>query len=134
MRFAKLTYRIAAIYGFIVLLPMYFFLDRFGHDAPPPVTHAEFYYGFAGLALLFQVVFLIIASDPLRYRPIMLVTVLEKVVFTIPCLILFAKGQLAKNALTLPLIDPVLGFFFVIAYVKTKPAFTAFAAQGSSSR
>ncbi len=134
MTFAKLTYRIAAIYGFIVLLPMYFFLDRFEQSAPPAVTHAEFYYGFAGLALLFQVVFLIIASDPLRYRPLMLVTVLEKVVFTVPCLVLFAQGHLAKSALTLPLIDPVLGLFFVIAYVKTKPAVMASAAQGSSSR
>ena len=47
-------------------------LERTGLDNPPPVTHPEFYYGFVGVALAFQLVFLTIASDPLKYRPLIL--------------------------------------------------------------
>ncbi|ABF39022.1 hypothetical protein Acid345_0017 [Candidatus Koribacter versatilis Ellin345] len=134
MRFAKSTYLIAAIYGFLVVTPLYFLFDRIGHDAPPPITHPEFYCGFVGVALLFQVLFLVIASDPIRYRPIMLVTVLEKVIYTGPCILLYLQGRIAKNSLAPSLVDPMFGLLFVIAYVKTNPAVLSAQARGSSSR
>ena len=45
MKFTKIVYGIAAAYGFIALLPLYFMRGKIGHDAPPMITHAEFYYG-----------------------------------------------------------------------------------------
>jgi hypothetical protein len=66
MTAASRIFRGAAIYGVIVLLPMFVTEAKFGQDYPPPVTHAEFYYGFAGITLLWQLAFWIIGSDPVR--------------------------------------------------------------------
>ncbi|HEX6124524.1 MAG TPA: hypothetical protein VFZ23_04055, partial [Pyrinomonadaceae bacterium] len=71
MRFARYTFAAAGTIGILVLVPLYFMLEQTGVDNPPPVTHPEFYYGFIGVALSFQIVFLIIATDPIRYRPLM---------------------------------------------------------------
>lgn len=120
MKFARIVYGIAATYGILVLIPLYFLIDRIGHDSPPVVTHPEFYYGFIGVALLWQLVFILIATDPTRYRPIMLITILEKIVYTIPVLILYSSGRASVNTLVPALIDPILGVLFVTAYVKTR--------------
>ena len=72
MRFAKIVFRIAGIYGIIVLLPQYFTEDKTGRDFPPPITHPEFYYGFVGLALTWQLLFLLLSTDPVRYRLMMI--------------------------------------------------------------
>jgi hypothetical protein len=64
MRFARIAYGVAAAYGFLTLTPLYFMVGNIGHDAPPPVTHPEFYYGFVGVALLWQMIFVLIARDP----------------------------------------------------------------------
>ena len=49
MRFARFAYGVAAVYGFLALTPLYFLVGKIGHEAPPPVTHPEFYYGFVGV-------------------------------------------------------------------------------------
>ncbi len=132
MTFAKITYRIAAIYGFLVLLPLYFLFDRIGQAAPPPINHPEFYYGFVGVALVWQFAFLVIASDPLRFRPLMPVTFLEKVVYTVPCLLLYGQHRIPASALGPALVDPILGVLFVIAYKKTASSETQSAAAAKA--
>jgi hypothetical protein len=69
MRFARIAYGVAAAYGFLTLTPLYFMVGTIGHDAPPPVTHPQFYYGFVGVALLWQMVFVLIARDPFGTDP-----------------------------------------------------------------
>ncbi len=39
MKFAKITFRIAAIWGVLVLTPLYFMFDLIGRNDPPPITH-----------------------------------------------------------------------------------------------
>ena len=63
VRFASRVFRIAAIYGLIVLVPQYFMEGKIGRDTPPPITHAEYFYGFVGVALAWQPAFLLIARD-----------------------------------------------------------------------
>lgn len=108
MKFAKLSFWIAAVYGILVLTPLYFLFDRVGHDSPPPVTHPELYYGFVGLALLSQFMFIIIAGDPVRFRPIMLIAILEKFVYTVPVILLYLQHRVPQNVLLPSLVDPVL--------------------------
>src|SRR5206468_3338498 len=67
--FAKRVFTIAGIYGLIVLLPLYFLERRLGEIQPPAITHPDFYYGFIGAAVAWQIVFLIIGRDPERHRP-----------------------------------------------------------------
>src|SRR5687768_7041494 len=61
MTFARRVFLGAAIYGLIVLLPQYFLEEKTGRDFPPPITHVEYYYGFIGVAVAWQIVFLIIS-------------------------------------------------------------------------
>jgi hypothetical protein len=119
LTFARRVFRIAAIYGIAVLVPLYFMEEKLGRDYPPPITHPEDYYGFVGAALVFQVLFLLIAKDPVRYRPMMLVAVLEKLSFSVPCIVLYAQGRLAAPILATGLADLALGVLFVVSYFRT---------------
>jgi hypothetical protein len=118
MRFARIAYAVAAAYGILALTPLYFLVGRIGLDAPPPVTHPEFYYGFVGVALLWQMIFVLIARDPVRYRPIMPITILEKLVYTVPVVILDFKGQVHAKIVAPSLIDPLFGILFAVAYFR----------------
>ena len=122
MRFAKIVFRIAGIYGFIVLLPQYFTEDKTGRDFPPPITHPEFYYGFVGLALTWQFLFLLLSTDPVRYRLMMIPSMFEKVVFVIPAVILYYQHRVSPVIFGVSLVDLVLGVFFLISYIKTRTA------------
>ena len=119
MKFAKIVYYIAGIYGIIALAPQYFMEAKNGQDYPPPITHPEFFYGFVGIALVFQFVFLVMAGNPLKYRALMPVTVLEKLSFGIPAVILYLQNRLAPPLFIAGLIDLALGALFVAAFLKT---------------
>lgn len=119
MKFARIVYYVAGIYGVLALAPMYFLESKTGADYPPAITHPEFYYGFVGIALVFQFVFLVMASDVLKYRALMPITVLEKISFGVPTLILFLQSRLAAPLFVAGLIDLVFGLLFVTAYLKT---------------
>jgi hypothetical protein len=121
-RFAKSVFLVAGIYGVAIVAPEYFLELRYGQDYPPAVTHPEFFYGFVGLCLVFQVLFLVIASNPLRYRPLMLIGVAEKVSFTTPCVVLYLQGKLPGIVLFFSLTDLVWAALFLIAYRLTPAA------------
>jgi hypothetical protein len=118
MKFTRIVYGLAAAYGFVSLLPLYFMIEKVGHDAPPAITHPEFYYGFLGLALLWQFVFVLIATTPIRYRPIMLIAIAEKFVYTVPVLVLYSFGQVHSNVARSSLLDPLFGVLFIVAYLR----------------
>jgi hypothetical protein len=119
MRFAKVVFMIAGIYGLIVLLPQYFLETNIGHDSPPRITHPEFYYGFIGVALAWQVLFLVLARDPERYRHMMIPAILEKIGFPIAIVVLFFQNRVSPLMFGPAGIDLILGVLFVAAYVKT---------------
>ncbi|HEX8177688.1 MAG TPA: hypothetical protein VF543_21545 [Pyrinomonadaceae bacterium] len=118
-RFAKIVYTVAGVYGLLALLPQYFLEEKTGRDYPPPITHPEYYYGFIGVAVAWQLLFLILARDPVRYRLMMIPTILEKASFGIPVLILFALSRVGPMMLGAGIIDLILGTLFAISYAKT---------------
>ena len=118
MKFAKRVFLIAGVYGLIVLLPLYFLEDKTGRDYPPPITHPEYYYGFIGVTLAWQVLLLIISTDPVRYRPIMIMPMLAKTSFVIAVAILFLQGRVAASVLGASMVDLLLVVLFLIAYVR----------------
>lgn len=120
MKFARIVFSLAAVYGFAVLLPLYFLLGMINREIPPAVTHPELYYGFVGLAVLWQAVFVLIAADPARYRPVMLIAVLEKFFYTVPVVILYLRGEVDPRVLGPSLVDPIFGILFLIAYFRTR--------------
>lgn len=120
MKFARRVYLIAGIYGLLVLLPQYFLRARIGNDMPPEITHPEFYYGFVGVAVAWQVLFLILATDPRRFRPMMIPAVLEKASFGVAVVVLVAQGQTAMPMLAAALVDLTFGVLFVLAFFRTR--------------
>jgi hypothetical protein len=119
MNFATRVFQVAAIYGLAVLVPQYFLEGRTGRDFPPPITHPEYYYGFVGVAVAWQLAFLVIARDPVRFRPLMPVAVVEKASFGLPAIVLYALGRLSGQMLAAGIIDLSLGALFIVAYVQT---------------
>lgn len=127
--FARRVFQIAAIYGILVLVPQYFLEQRLAIDFPPPLTHPEHFYGFIGIALAWQFVFLLIASDVPRYRALMPLAVLEKLAFGVPAWVLYLQGRATMPVAAVGSIDLVLGALFVAAYLKTRGHSTAAPSQ-----
>jgi hypothetical protein len=120
LTFARWTFRLAGIYGLLVLLPQYFLEGQIGRTDPPPVTHPEFFYGFVGVAIAWQLAFLIIGQDPARYRPLMLAAIVEKATFSLATFILFAQERISTNMLVAGSIDFGLGVLFAIAWFRMR--------------
>jgi hypothetical protein len=122
MKFARWTFLIAAIWGIAILTPHYFFEKQIGIDHPPAITHPEFFYGFVGVALGWQILFLIIASDPIRYRMSMLAGVFEKFSFAVAVYALYAVQRVSLPMVIGASVDALLGILFIFAFFKTKNA------------
>jgi len=121
MKFAKIVFWIAGIWGLLVLAPLYFMFDLIGRQDPPPITHPGFFYGFVGAGLVWQIVFFVIATDPARYRPLMIPSLLEKVSYVAPVVVLVLQGRMHPSDLVFVGSDLLLGVLFTVAYFKTRP-------------
>ena len=119
MKLAKIVFWIAAVWGFLVLTPLFFIFHRIGLQDPPPITHPGFYYGFATVGLAFQTVFIVIARDPLRMRPMMIPSIIEKFSYTIAVVTLYLQARMKAPDLVFGCIDGVFGVLFVVAFTKT---------------
>ena len=119
MKFAKYLFYFAGIWGILVITPLFFIFDKIGQQDPPPVTHPLFYYGFAGVALAWQFVFLVIGSNPVRFRPLMLVSILEKLGYFLPAVFLYLQHRVHPVDLLISCGDALLAVLFFVAYLKT---------------
>ena len=118
--FARRVFTVAGIYGIVALLPQYFLESRVAIDFPPAITHPEHYYGFIGVALAWQVLFLIMARDPVRYRLVMLPAALEKLAFGSAAVVLYLQGRLAALIFGAGIVDLVFVALFIIAFRATR--------------
>lgn len=118
MKFAKTVFWIAGVWGILILTPLYFTFNLIGKKDPPPITHPGFYYGFVGAALAWQIVFLIIATDPVRFRPVIPAAVVEKFTYAVAMFVLHLEGRVHPTDLTFAWVDLLLGVLFVIAFFK----------------
>ena len=119
MKFAKIIFRVAGIWGLLTLIPLYFIFNLIGQKDPPPITHPAFFYGFVGAALAWQFAFFVIATDPARYRPLMIPSVFEKFSYGIAVVILVAQNRMYSSDLLFGCVDLLLGTLFVISYLET---------------
>ena len=120
MRFARIVFWTAGIWGVLVLTPLYFIYDFVGRQDPPPLNHPQFYYGFIGAAMAWQLVFMVIGSDPQRFRPMMIPALVEKFGYVFTMSVLVSMGKLAPQQLAIPAPDALLGILFAMAFVKTR--------------
>jgi hypothetical protein len=119
MKFAKVVFWIAGIWGVLVLTPLYFMFDVIGRQDPPAITHPGFYYGFVSVGLAWQFAFFVIARDPVRFRLMMIPSVIEKFGYGASLTVLYLQHRLHGSDLVFGGVDMLLGVLFLLAFFRT---------------
>jgi hypothetical protein len=120
MKFAKIVFWVASIWGVLVIAPLFFMFNLIGRQDPPPITHPGFYYGFATAALAWQIAFFVIASDPVRFRPLIIPSMVEKFGYGIAVVALVLEHRMRLQDLAFGSVDLLFGVLFIVAFFKTR--------------
>tara|TARA_R110002124_G_scaffold148203_1_gene313652 strand:- start:762 stop:1118 length:357 start_codon:yes stop_codon:yes gene_type:complete len=114
MKSIRIIFALAAAWGLFALLP-----GLFGEAGPRP----EYYYGFIGIALVFQLIFIMIAVDPARYRALIPISILEKLSFFLPVTILYAQGRVDTGPVFFgAMVDGLFMLLFALAWLLSRRA------------
>jgi hypothetical protein len=120
MKFAKIVFWAAGAFGVLLLTPLYFTFDLAGRLDPPPITHPQFYYGFVGVALVWQFVYIAVATDPVRFRPMMILSTLAKGSYAGALLVLYLQDRISPLQAATGIPDSLLMVLFMAAFLKTR--------------
>ena len=120
MKFAKIVFTAAGIWGIVVLTPLYWLVDITGRRYPVPTEYPHFFYGFLAVAMAWQLAFLLIGSNPLRYRSLMPLAMVEKLGFVATLAVLYARQRIGAADAQAAIPDLLLGLLFIAAFVKTR--------------
>jgi hypothetical protein len=123
MKFARVVFLVAGVWGIVVLIPLYFLVDLTGRQYAAPMDYPQFFYGFLSVAMAWQLAFLVIASSPARFRPLMIPSIVEKFGHVAGVAVLYGQGRLSVTDATAAGPDLLLGVFFIVAFAVT-PKFT----------
>ena len=123
MKFARVAFLIAGVWGIVVLTPLYFLVDLTGRQYAAPADYPQFFYGFLSVAMAWQIAFLVIGSSPARFRPLMIPSIVEKFGHVMGVAVLYGQGRLSVADATAAGPDLLLGVLFVLAFAMT-PKFT----------
>ena len=121
MKFARITFYIAFIWGILIFAPLYLMFDLISRNDPPPITHPGFFYGFLSAGLAWQFAFLVIARDPVRFRLMMLPSVLEKFGYGASLTVLYFQSRIHPQDLVFAGMDALFGILFLVAFFKAAP-------------
>jgi len=113
MTFARRVFLTAGVYGILIIAPQ-FFLST---SNPQP----ELYYGFLGAVLSWNAAYLLIASDPARYRSLMLLGSLGKTIFAVAAAILWFQGRSPAFLLAFAAIDLGIVALYIESWRRTAP-------------
>jgi hypothetical protein len=134
MKSARIVFAVAALYGMSVTVPLYFSEQALAVQYPPPLAHPEYYYSFAGVTLVWQILFVLIAVAPDRLRPAILACVLEKLSLLPTFFILNPQGRFPQLWVPLVIIDILFAVLFLVAFFKArKSAESPIAARSEQS-
>ncbi|MFM9829029.1 MAG: hypothetical protein ACKVOB_09855 [Sphingomonas sp.] len=118
---ARLIFGICAGYGILLLIPL-FFAELVLTAQGVTLGQPEFFYGFVGTALACQLLYVAIARDPVRFRPVMLVAVAAKLGFGVPVALLFSAQRVDATTFGLGLVDIAMAAAFLFAWRITRLA------------
>src|SRR5687768_10398006 len=122
MRFAQVVFAAAGIWGIVVLTPFYWLIDVTGRVYDPPTAYPHFFYGFFAVALAWQIAFLVIASNPTRFRTFMIAAMIEKFGYVATLAVLYGQERIAQVDAIAAVPDGLLGLLFIVAFVKARPS------------
>ena len=124
MKFAKVVFVCAGIWGIGVLTPLYWLVDVSGRRYGVPTEYPQFYYGFLSVAMAWQIAFLIIGSNPARFRVLMIPGMLEKLGYVVGLTVLYQQARVTWADAQAAVPDFVLAILMMLAFVKTRPSMT----------
>jgi hypothetical protein len=119
MRFARLVFIGAGVWGIAVLTPLYFLVDVTGRQYAAPADYPHFFYGFLLVTMAWQIAFLVIGSNPARFRLLMIPSILEKLGYVVTLAVLHAQARISSADASAGVPDLILGILFIAAFVKT---------------
>jgi hypothetical protein len=122
VKFAKFVFIGAGIWGLSVLTPLYWLVDITGRHYAPPANQPHFFYGFIAVALVWQIAFLMIGTDPVRFRPLMIPAMLEKFSYVSTLIVFYAQSRIPAIDFQPAVPDGLIGLLFVAAFWATRPS------------
>ena len=122
MIFAQIVFTVAGVWGIVVLTPLYFLFDVTGRQYAPPTSYPQFFYGFLSVTLAWQIAFLVIGSNPARFRPLMIPSIVEKLGYVVTLGVLHSQARISAADATAAVPDLLLGALFIAAFAKTSPS------------
>jgi hypothetical protein len=114
MKLARWIFLSAGVLGLLSTVPLLFAESTMGIKQP------EFYYGFVCLDICWQILYLFVSSDPVRYRPIIIPAFLAKGSGTIALTWLYLLGRVTTQWIAIGAADGVFAVLFVVAYWSTR--------------
>jgi hypothetical protein len=89
-----------------------------GRPYLPPANHPQFFYGFLSVAMAWQIAFLVIGSNPARFWPLMVPSVVEKLGHVTTVAVLYSQARIPAVDAQAAFPDLLLGVLFVIALAR----------------
>ena len=120
MRLARFVFVGAGIWGISVLTPLYWLVDISGRRYAPPTDYPGFFFGFIAVALVWQMAFLMIGFNPVKFRPLMILAMFEKFSYVSTLLVLYGQSRISSIDVQPAIPDGLLGLLFVAAYWATR--------------
>jgi hypothetical protein len=122
VKFAKFVFIGAGIWGLSVLTPLYWLVDISGRHYAVPHDYPAFFYGFVAVALAWQIAFLVIGTDPVRFRPFMVLAMIEKFSYVSTLVVLYAQSRIPSIDFQPAIPDGLIGLLFIAAFWATRPS------------
>jgi len=111
MKFARWIFLIAGILGLLSAVPLAF------SERAMSVKQPEFFYGFVFLNICWQIVYLVLSSDVIRFRPMMIPAFLAKASGTAALTWLYLLGRVSVQWVAIGAVDGVFAALFLAAYL-----------------
>ena len=112
MKFATIAFTASGIWGIVVLTPLYWLVDVTGRAYSSPIDYPHIFYGFLSVAMAWQIAFVVIGSDPARYRPLMIPATLEKLGHVGGVAALYGSGRISVTDAQAAIPDLLLAVLF----------------------
>jgi len=114
MRLAKWIFLTAGVLGLLSTVPLLFTENAMGVKQP------EFYYGFVFLNICWQILYLLLSSNPVRYRLMMIPAFLAKGSGTVALTWLYLLGRVSSQWIAIGAVDGIFAFLFLVAFWATR--------------
>ncbi len=122
MLFARRVFLAGGVVGIAAAAPLVVLESWLGRAVPPVITHPELFYGMVLVTLTWHAALVVIAGDPVRYRPLMPVCIAEKAAVAFAFTVLGAAGRAPAIVAAAALVDALFAVLFAIAYRRTPRA------------